>query len=75
MICSVFFHSYDVLEVGNGLDPMDLSSRFVSLTGDGPSSPVMLEADAVWLRFRSDATISDEGFQIDFDQPPNPTGQ
>ncbi|XP_022112072.1 uncharacterized protein LOC110991164 [Acanthaster planci] len=62
-------NGFDVLEVGNGLDPMDQSSRFVSLTGNGPSGPVMLESDAVWLRFRSDASVSDQGFQINFDQP------
>ncbi|XP_038048814.1 uncharacterized protein LOC119722655 [Patiria miniata] len=62
-------YGFDVLEIGSGSDPMDQSSRFISLTGDNLSGPMMLESDAVWLRFRSDATTSDQGFSITFDQP------
>ncbi|XP_033628985.1 uncharacterized protein LOC117291426 [Asterias rubens] len=60
---------YDFLDIGNGDDPSDASSRFLSLTGSGPGDPLTLESDQVWLRFRSDSSSEDAGVYATLEQP------
>ena len=56
--------NYDFLYYGEGTDASDLSTALGSLTGGGRQPPIEIEGGAMWLRFISDGSISQRGFNL-----------
>ncbi|XP_077869486.1 CUB domain-containing protein 2-like, partial [Saccoglossus kowalevskii] len=54
----------DYLEIGNGDDVSDKSSRFMFVTGSDYPHPFTTYTDEMWMRFVSDQSIVRRGFHV-----------
>ncbi|XP_033121805.1 uncharacterized protein LOC117120830 [Anneissia japonica] len=57
-------NTYDVLVIGTGNDPMDMSSRYAIFTGSNLPDGIVLDSESAWIQFRTDASISGKGFSL-----------
>ena len=57
-------HSYDVVTVGSGLDPSDLSTVYALVSGSRIPDNIVLASDTAWVQFTSDSSVNERGFSI-----------
>ncbi|XP_070564553.1 cubilin-like [Ptychodera flava] len=58
--------SFDWLDLGNGNDRTDLSSRIVHHSGVGTPHPQLSTGQHMWMTFDTDDTVVDRGFLVMF---------
>ncbi|XP_077981827.1 cubilin-like [Glandiceps talaboti] len=56
---------YDWVDIGTGLNVIDLSSRLLHMSGTQLTEYTTMSSDQVWMTFTSDWNIVDSGFQIE----------
>ncbi|XP_038052116.1 uncharacterized protein LOC119724889 isoform X2 [Patiria miniata] len=64
---------FDYLEVGNGRDSTDSSTRVFRRSGSSPPPPTLSTGNAMWLRFTSNGSVTKSGFSLSA-QSVQPTG-
>ena len=58
-------HGYDILEVGDGRDPSNKSTLFLSWSGNTYLPPTLLsDGNEMWIQFTSDGIFNDRGFDL-----------